>query len=459
MRDTLQRLPRRSILRGALVVGVFLVSAGLAGSSPAIQGLQEQLPRTQFRGAVDRVLVDVVVQDGQGRFVPGLTAEDFRVYEEGDEMDISFFALERFREEIPWEGAAEVSEEVREAPVLPRYVVIFIDGYNTPPNHWGLVKHHLTRYLAEGLEPNDRVLVATLTPERRLMVAPEFTRDADALTRVLDDIRTNPEIIARVQDNRRQILELLYSDLDTGSTNDPNNDQSTEATGATIRRTASLANAFAGQRKQEVLYTLDAIVSLAAHLDQSFDVPGPKVMIMVSSGITQNPGSEYFHIINGRLEQLQNQVRSEGLNDNYDPIAFRTAAAETIEEYLLRAVGRLNRLNYMLYTVGARGLNDALPTSVSQQTRSNLSVGMQQVVARDVQEGLRMMARGTGALAFDSSNNFAHAFERIERDTAFRYVLGYSPPDHTEDGEKFYRIRVEVDVPGLEVRARRGYVN
>ena len=72
-----------------------------------------------------------------------------------------------------------------------------------------------------------------------------------------------------------------------------------------------------------------------------------------------------------------------------------------------------------------------------------------------------MLSRGTGGLAFGNSSNFYGALERIDRDTAFRYVLGYSPPERegSPSPDKFYRIQVRVDRDDVKVRARRGYVD
>jgi Ca-activated chloride channel family protein len=45
-----------------------------------------------FRGGIDLVALSVVVTDPQERFVSGLTASDFAVYEDGVQQDVSFFA-------------------------------------------------------------------------------------------------------------------------------------------------------------------------------------------------------------------------------------------------------------------------------------------------------------------------------------------------------------------------------
>ncbi len=463
----------------AIVAGAALVSTGAVAqqsarppqrSVPAGQQLTEQELRPQFGGAVDRVIVDVTVFDDDGNFVPDLTAADFQVFEEGKPVDVSFFALERFRESLPVrpdengvEPVSTMDQELSDAPLLPRYMVLFVDGFNTAPNDWDKVRFALNDYLDNHLQENDRILLATLTPRRRLMVAPEFTHDVESIKRALADLVANPSIKERERQNEQDLLRVLYEDSNSLAVlTDPADNQSIVTAEANIlRQGANMAEVFAGQRKGEILFTLEAMTSLAAHLNRTFDVPGPKTMIMVSAGISQNPGSTYYYILDSRLDQVSAQTRANSSTAAEHPVAFRSRFTQTIERYLLRTVGRLNRLNYTLYTIGARGSAIGAMPDTTTTFRTNISPGIASIAFRDEEEGLGMLSRGTGGLAFSNSSNFYGALEQIDRDTAFRYVLGYSPPNRAENAspEKFYRIQVRVGRDDVEVRARRGYVD
>src|SRR5262249_34664121 len=72
---------RRASLRAAALAG--LVSAGLALASPP-GGLEE-------RARVELVLVPVSIRDAAGLPVPGLTREDFTLYENGIRQEIATF--------------------------------------------------------------------------------------------------------------------------------------------------------------------------------------------------------------------------------------------------------------------------------------------------------------------------------------------------------------------------------
>jgi len=469
----------RLVATAAVAAGMALASAGADAAQqarpqygalePGQQLTEQEVITPQFGGSVGRVLVDVTVHDDDGNFVSDLTVADFEVLEEGKPVDIEFFALERFRRDFPMPGikpdeAPPVAPEIAEAPVLPRYMVLFIDGFNTSPIDWERVRFALNDYLDNQLQDDDLILLATLTPRRKLLVAPEFTRDVESLKRALAELTTNPSIRERERQNQQDLLRVLYEDplgLTTvgGGAFDAEEVAAQDAN--VLRQGASMAQVFAGQRKDEILYTINSMTSLAAHLNRTFDVPGPKTMIMVSAGISQTPGSEYYYILDSRLDQSSQRARMDAPAAAEHPIAFQSMFARTIEGYLMRAIGRLNRLNYTLYTIGARGTAIGMMPSGETARRSNLSPGTASLAFRDQQEGLRMLSAGTGGLAFDNSLNFGEAFNRIDRDTAFRYVLGYTPPPRgpNDKPDKFYRIRVKVGRDDINVRSRRGYIN
>jgi Ca-activated chloride channel homolog len=55
-------------------------------------GVSAQQAPSVFRSGIDLVTLNVVVTDGQERFISGLDADDFLVFEDGVPQDVSFFA-------------------------------------------------------------------------------------------------------------------------------------------------------------------------------------------------------------------------------------------------------------------------------------------------------------------------------------------------------------------------------
>ena len=54
--------------------------------------LAVQAQETRFRSGVDLVALNVVATDGQGKLISGLSRDDFAIFEDGAEQEITFFA-------------------------------------------------------------------------------------------------------------------------------------------------------------------------------------------------------------------------------------------------------------------------------------------------------------------------------------------------------------------------------
>lgn len=77
--------------------------------------------------------------------------------------------------------------------------------------------------------------------------------------------------------------------------------------------------------------------------------------------------------------------------------------------------------------------------------------------AVELRDGLRTLADNTGGFAIVSTNDFARGVEQVYTENGSYYLIGYSSSS-TKDRGKFRDIEVTVRRPGLEVRARDGYV-
>ncbi len=71
------------------------------------------------------------------------------------------------------------------------------------------------------------------------------------------------------------------------------------------------------------------------------------------------------------------------------------------------------------------------------------------------QQVLYAVSVGTGGFVIGNNNDLLAALERIAKDQSQYYVLGYVPPDKGEGA--CHTLRVKVDRPGVQVRARSGY--
>lgn len=81
--------------------------------------------RSMFRSAIDAVLVNVSVRDWRGRFVAGLTKEQFRLYDNGAPQELTFFAPEGWACEVVL--AVDVSGSMQKSlPAVRRAAAAFL---------------------------------------------------------------------------------------------------------------------------------------------------------------------------------------------------------------------------------------------------------------------------------------------------------------------------------------------
>jgi Ca-activated chloride channel homolog len=82
-------------MKARLLLLVTFLMLGITGVLVTASGQQDDGQRFQFRTGVELINVTVTVTDRNGRFVPGLRREDFRVYEDGVEQPVTHFNSER----------------------------------------------------------------------------------------------------------------------------------------------------------------------------------------------------------------------------------------------------------------------------------------------------------------------------------------------------------------------------
>src|SRR5918996_1757151 len=73
-----------------LALACVMVAGGARAEAQELRS--NDIPGTVFRTGVDLVALNVVVTDGQQKFITGLSIDNFVVYEDGVQQELSFFA-------------------------------------------------------------------------------------------------------------------------------------------------------------------------------------------------------------------------------------------------------------------------------------------------------------------------------------------------------------------------------
>jgi VWFA-related protein len=82
----------------SIALGGFLATAGQTRSGPISPQAQEQPsdPRAKIRSTVELVVVPVTVKDSKGNLIADLGKDEFRIFEDGVEQQVSLFSTDAF---------------------------------------------------------------------------------------------------------------------------------------------------------------------------------------------------------------------------------------------------------------------------------------------------------------------------------------------------------------------------
>lgn len=412
--------------RGLRAVALFVLVAGsasLAGQgAPAQQPAPPPVvsaqptppvapqPPVTFRAEVNYVEVDARVLDEQGRFVTGLTQNDFQVFEEGKPQQVTAFSLVNIpveRAERPLFASKPIEPDVQtNLGIDGRVYLIVLDDLHVNPLRSSLVKVAARRFVERYVGAND--IAAVVHTGGRGDAGQEFTSNPRLLLAAID------KFMGRKL--RSSTMERLDQEQRTRDMRQP---------GERIEDPSDMERGFQARNSLTTLKSL----------------------------------SDYLANVHGRRIALV--LFSEGVDyDITDP--FLNQNASTVMDATRDAIAAATRGNVAVYGIDPRGLTamgDDLIEVGSFPTDTSLGLGQTafQNELRLGQDSLRVLSDETGGFATVNTNDLNGAFDRLVADNSSYYVLGYYPTNDRRDG-KFRKIEVKLSKPGLTVRARKGYV-
>ena len=361
-----------------------------------------------FRVQVDAIEIDAFVTDAQGNPVKGLTIDDFQILEDGAPQAITSFS----QVDIPFEqrtepldGKAAIDPDVVSNVTSDGRVYLFmLDEVSAADALRARV--FLKRFLQQHFAANDRGAVVFLGHQDPRAAQP-FTG--------------NPRLL------------LAAFDRFTGGF--PSEDVSPQAvlgddavsTAAAARRVENFKNA---QQAQASIAGLDTMVGLESAVKMMAGLHGRrKAVLLFSSGLPE----AIFRAL------------------SYDGGSMTRAEAAAHS-----AVTAATRGNVTIYPVDPAGLVTGMLDGKDGEPADPATAGIDNGPT-DRRMSLSMLADATGGFSLVNSNNFSAAFDRIVRENSTYYVLGFTSSTEKRDG-LHHSLRVRVTRPGLQVRAREGYV-
>jgi VWFA-related protein len=362
----------------------------------AAQVLQGQnQPQPTFRVRVDAVEIDASVVDARGNPVTTLTADDFEILEDKKPQVMTSFTL------------VNIPVERIERPLF-------------------------------GGQPIEPDVLSNQSGEGRLYVF------------VLDEVA--PEQALRTRRFLRRFIEQYFGANDVAAVSFLGRARRANAQGLTsnARLLLESIDSFSGGFGGPAAAPDDpgAILPGQPELSRPADERG---LMTRSAMAALRSIAEAVAGIKGRRKMLL--LVSDNLPVNMQRVIdYSGGTLSFAEEDAHKAITAATRSNVTIYSIDPRGLtaDGGLGENESAATSA---------IATDIDHRMNMaaLARVTGGFALTNTNSFDQAFSRIVRENSSYYVLGYSSTNDRRDG-RYRRLEVRVKQPGLQVRARSGYL-
>jgi VWFA-related protein len=369
-----------------------------------------------FRTRAEVVLVDVVVTDRARRAVAGLDAKDFIVKEDGRPQSIVSF--EAF-------GGAVGRPSVARA--VPPDAPLASDTFHAPDASTVVLVDdiHLTPDQAARLRPALHGLLITIGTRTRtvMLVSPASNVSVGARSGSVSDLSTAIDRIAghRVDEHTNfpiadaEALAIARRDLPTIAQVaarfrrfNPELSQD-QAEAVAIEQATQVAHDARSRRDQLYDVALASLDWLAAQ-------PGRHGLIVVSGGFAADPDDAKYHDVVTRS-------------------LYANAPIDVLDARGLSGFDRYHDVEFS--PLLSRSTNDG-PFGRFEAA-----------------EGTLGMAIDTGGIAVANRNDMTRGLDELLDSMTTYYLLAYRAPAQVKPG--YRRIKVEVRVKGLRVRARTGY--
>ena len=407
-----------------------IVTAALAIPLGAQSNKEPELPKLVESIDVRVINVDVVVTDRRGNPVTGLTKDDFDIYENGVKKTITnFYEVEgqkakNIAVEVPGEPAAA---SVTKPPVdeinenLKRRIIFYVDNLSLAPFNRNRVFQQMKEFVKTAMRPGDEAMIATYNRSMKIRVP--FTRDINQIISMIDAISKESGLGVAAKSEWKQAQDQIR-----------NANSYEEAVG--------VARQYASSTEHDLR---QSVASLNGLLTTLAGVEGKKILVLTSEGFPMQPGREAFY-------QIDEMQREKGWNAGSTMMESMSFDGTNLIQSVAKTA---NANNITMYTVHAAGLTGG--TEMSAEYSAPTSMSVSQAASTNTTESMQLMADMTGGLASVQTNNFAAAFQRIQRDLESYYSLGYRAGTERVDRQRYLQVRLK-NRKDLVVRNRQTFV-
>lgn len=423
---------------GVAIAAGMVAAAGLVSAQTPQTSQNPQGPT--FKSTTSLVLVDVTVLDKDGRPVPGLTAEDFKVKLNGDERSVKVVNYQQIaappdatpdvpNAAIDPTDPASVTAAVspRRSTTQRRVIVVMVDDLSMTPDRGRGMLSAAERFVMS-LPSTDLVGYATSSSSGALSPTTDHLAVASALRHVVGELSDPRQILGppvgieeaiQIADGNTAVLNNVVQRDCAQNANANQNLTSANALQQACsddveRKGLQEGRVAEGNAQRQIRAFLAAVSALSP-------VPGLKHIVLISDG----------------LALVQRTQSAAGL----EPLA-RVAAAAGVQVNVLSEEPDRGNLG-ITDTSHAASLSSGFSAQVIAELKRSDDIGLGQ--------GIETVADLTGGQYYRVIGTPEPFFNRIALATSALYELGVDAPDKVPG--KDYTLSVSVARPGFTAHA------
>ncbi len=439
----------------AVLVAVLPFAVRLAAEeTPRVSVIEStdssELP--SFQGEIDVSLVNLYVSvvDRSGDPVSGLTADDFRVFEDGKPVEVTnFHAIHRDQQQPIASGDLLATEPAGDEQ-LGRYVALLVDIASLERRNLKRLVPHLEEFIAEGIAQRDHFMIARNVG--RLEILKQFTANEPSLRASLRRVGDVSAEGDSLKQRKRNLKRAIYRSDVLRAQNQGPGSMAYDLMYSRMMASTMLAQ-IENLRQQEYGRIRQALVAVDELLRAVAGLPGRKSVIWIGEDLAIRPAVDMYAVFFSQASVLQdflNLKRPEIWGDELKlDREFQTVAATA------QACGATVFIIDASDRDREAGSADFRPPSVesviaAEMTGSMWTPGINPTEEWQLTEGANFMALSTGGMMFANCRDAQAVVDSLARHVATYYWLGYRR-DGPPDGR---RHDVRVDVAGGDLRVR-----
>lgn len=395
---------------------------------------KRQDPSEVLRVYTELVQTDVMVFDKAGKFVPGLTREDFELKIDGKPKPIEFFekitagTVNEESQLAAARGSSTRANSGKSPDSIPldrgRTVLFYIDDLHLDPAGLKATRELINQFIEKEMGQNDEAAISSASGQIGFLQ--QLTNDKNVLRIALKRLNYRPYNVRDfdspqmteyqallIENHDRDIFEFFVDDVIR-----KNPGIGREIAEGMVRSRSRSIVLQAGNITFNTLYGLEGLVRSAK------DLPGRKLLFFISGG--------FF-------------LGEQG--------------SETMDK-LRRITSTAARSSVVIYSMDSRGLVAGL-TDASSEGQFDPSGRLHRAIGGELsasQDALNALAVDTGGKTVFNTNALGPGLVRALKETSVYYLLAWKPEQEAQHASKFRRIEVKVvGKPDLTVQVRRGF--